>query len=434
MVRIAFLLLCLSCGGVDGYRKKSNLEGYRKKSNRSAQQAAPLTNRADTKEALIDRSNYTMPYELWRYHAYGESFVQEASEDSASSLDEAVSRKGGDTRRRAPRRRTIPGNPAGYADFGRRKCLTHGRDPSHTFFHGQGHQCYQLCNSRSDCYGYSVSIYNNCLIFEECDLTGGGDEWGQGHCHVKLNAPCPTPAQSAPATAACPPAEQTMYTKDEQCRDATTFKLIDDVCCAGNALLERANQSMSFEKWRERAYGESFIEVEAAEALDKAASMKNDDRRRQSPAPVPQLGRFQDIGPSKCAVNGRDAKHVYHHFVHGRETCRNICANDPQCYGYSLSKYNNCLIWHECDLTATGAQWGNAHCHINLDRDCPTPAPTAQPTIEPTAHPTAAPTTAEPTAAPTEAPTKCPVHAGRDDKTGACVNSDWETIDEECCA
>jgi len=398
MVFTVLFMLSVSCCVIDGYRKK--------KGNRSVQQAPDLPKSADAEAALVERSNYSMTYEQWHRYSYGDSVEEAGSETGASSLDEAVSRKGGDSRRREPRRRAIPGNPAGYADYGLGKCLKDGRDPLHTLLLQQGHTCFQLCNSRDNCYGYSVSVYNNCLLFEDCGLAGAGAEWGQAHCHVKKRPKCPTAERNE---VTCP--DQAIISQKEECVNADTYEPTDESCCAGQALLERANKSLTFEKWKKEAYGESFMEVEGEDALDKATSRKSDDRRR---APAPQLGSFKDVGQGKCAVNGRDPQHVYHHFHTGRESCRNICAQDPQCYGYSLSSYNNCLVWHDCDLDASGAQWGGAHCHINLDRrPCPTPTPTAPPT---------------------EAPTKCPVDVWRDEKTGGCVSLDGKQFDDECCA
>merc|ERR1712217_99065 len=58
------------------------------------------------------------------------------------------------------------------------KCLSCGQDPEHTYKHGQGGECEQLCASEETCCAYSRNNYNNCLLWTQCEgLTAGGGHW-----------------------------------------------------------------------------------------------------------------------------------------------------------------------------------------------------------------------------------------------------------------
>jgi len=72
-----------------------------------------------------------------------------------------------------------------YTDLGWGKCLSNGQDPTHTYHDRQGSVCQQMCSDSSCCYGYSVSGLNNCLLWTQSGLSGGGAGWGGAHCHVK---------------------------------------------------------------------------------------------------------------------------------------------------------------------------------------------------------------------------------------------------------
>jgi len=75
-------------------------------------------------------------------------------------------------------------NP-GYTDAGRGKCLALNKDPVYSYFSGKGDQCRRMCDESTTCYGYSVSIYSNCLLWEQPHLARGGVEWGDAHCFIK---------------------------------------------------------------------------------------------------------------------------------------------------------------------------------------------------------------------------------------------------------
>jgi len=66
------------------------------------------------------------------------------------------------------------------------KCRTlDGEDPKYLYEGGKGSICEQLCDGMNDCFGYSISGYDNCLLWLQRDIMGGGDEWGGADCHIK---------------------------------------------------------------------------------------------------------------------------------------------------------------------------------------------------------------------------------------------------------
>jgi len=58
-------------------------------------------------------------------------------------------------------------------------------DPKFEYFGGKGSICEKTCDERRDCFGYSVSGANNCLIWLQRDIMGGGEDWGHADCHIK---------------------------------------------------------------------------------------------------------------------------------------------------------------------------------------------------------------------------------------------------------
>merc|ERR1712019_155353 len=76
-------------------------------------------------------------------------------------------------------------NAPAYNDLGTGKCVVNGEDPEYEYLDGQGSDCEDLCTGSVDCYGYSVSSSNNCLLWTQPGLSGGGEEWGGANCHVK---------------------------------------------------------------------------------------------------------------------------------------------------------------------------------------------------------------------------------------------------------
>jgi len=76
---------------------------------------------------------------------------------------------------------------ATYTNHGTGKCQTSGgSEPAHEYLHGRGLTgCESSCDSRSDCFGYSVSSSGNCLLWLEDNLVGGGSNWGNAKCFIK---------------------------------------------------------------------------------------------------------------------------------------------------------------------------------------------------------------------------------------------------------
>lgn len=75
----------------------------------------------------------------------------------------------------------------GYIDLGLQKCQTAAEtDPKYAYYHEIGFDaCKQHCDQNEDCFGFSVSAYNNCLNWLESDLIGGGANWGGAKCYLK---------------------------------------------------------------------------------------------------------------------------------------------------------------------------------------------------------------------------------------------------------
>ena len=72
-----------------------------------------------------------------------------------------------------------------------------GSDPAHTYVGGTGFEgCQNRCIERSDCFGFSVSSYGNCLMWLSEDIMGGGINWGEAECFIRSDVLFTT---SAPA-------------------------------------------------------------------------------------------------------------------------------------------------------------------------------------------------------------------------------------------
>jgi len=89
------------------------------------------------------------------------------------------------------------------------------------------------------------------------------------------------------------------------------------------------------------------------------------DIETASPTPQPTApfqATYTRIRGGKCqTLDGADPTYEYHHNV---PNCEQLCTDSLQCYGYSLSRYSNCLLWTQSDLMGGGAFWGGADCHI----------------------------------------------------------------------
>jgi len=79
------------------------------------------------------------------------------------------------------------GRSSGYVNVGQGKCVTSsGGDPAHKYLHGVGEQtCRSECDADPGCWGFSVSIYGNCLHWTTNDLKqSGGPWWGGAKCWI----------------------------------------------------------------------------------------------------------------------------------------------------------------------------------------------------------------------------------------------------------
>merc|ERR1711978_466134 len=79
---------------------------------------------------------------------------------------------------------------------------------------------------------------------------------------------------------------------------------------------------------------------------------------------------------------------------------------ESNCYGYSLSRQNFCLLWTQRDIKCGDYQWDGANCHIKASQT-PTAQPTALPTLNPTSNPSLNPTS-NPSLSPSSSPTLTP--------------------------
>lgn len=71
---------------------------------------------------------------------------------------------------------------------------------------------------------------------------------------------------------------------------------------------------------------------------------------------------YTTIPGGKCqTLDGADPTHEYHSNV---SNCERLCTQRSYCFGYSRSRYSNCLLWTQSDLMGGGGYWGGASCHI----------------------------------------------------------------------
>lgn len=155
--------------------------------------------------------------------------------------------------------------PSGFRDLGAGKCLTaQGRDPISKYYAGLGdRKCKNKCNSRSDCGGYSVSGYGNCLLWLTTGLVGGGPSWDGASCIQKISG------------------------------------------------------------------GSS---------------------------------RYVSMGSGKCVGSYGEPIAEKYYAGMGSKQCKKQCDRRSDCGGYSVSSYNNCLLWLSNAVTGGGPAWGGCTC------------------------------------------------------------------------
>jgi len=214
-----------------------------------------------------------------------------------------------------------------------------GKEPKHKYYDWDSN-CEDRCNKDSNCYGYSLSGHNNCLIWTQRDIKGGGTQWDQANCHLKNMGPltytvhpsgmCQTMDGKEP--------KHKYYDWDSNCEDRCN----KDSNCYGYSLSGHNNCLV----WTQRDIKGGGNQWDQA-----SCHIKN-----MSPLTY-------TVHPSgKCqTVDGKEPKHEWY----GRDrNCEDRCNKDSNCYGYSLSSHNNCLIWTQRDIKGGGDQWDQANCHI----------------------------------------------------------------------
>jgi len=69
------------------------------------------------------------------------------------------------------------------------KCQTlNGGDPAHAWKGGIGFEsCQSQCSEQSNCFGFSVASFSNCLHWLQSDIKGQGDAWGNADCYIKAS-------------------------------------------------------------------------------------------------------------------------------------------------------------------------------------------------------------------------------------------------------
>ena len=92
----------------------------------------------------------------------------------------------------------------GYLSLGPGICKnSDGSGANAIYKHQEGDMCEEMCTDDASCFGYSVSHYDNCMLFfspNSLPLIGGGPSWGvstciikspqgilSGHCHLCFN-------------------------------------------------------------------------------------------------------------------------------------------------------------------------------------------------------------------------------------------------------
>lgn len=71
---------------------------------------------------------------------------------------------------------------------------------------------------------------------------------------------------------------------------------------------------------------------------------------------------YTTVEGGKClTLGGADP---LHEFYRNEPNCEQLCTERTDCYGYSMSRSSNCLLWTQSDIMGGGARWGGASCHM----------------------------------------------------------------------
>merc|ERR1719204_2889338 len=102
--------------------------------------------------------------------------------------------------------------------------------------------------------------------------------------------------------------------------------------------------------------------------FDTHAEEEGEDHHAEEP-------EYSNLGEGKCAdVLGNAIKDesLYDYYQGQGAECEEICSADETCTGYSVSIYENCLIWQTplAEAHPVGQHmWGGADCHRKNDHD-----------------------------------------------------------------
>eukprot|EP00928_Gymnodinium_smaydae_P043807 TRINITY_DN29287_c0_g1_i1.p1 TRINITY_DN29287_c0_g1~~TRINITY_DN29287_c0_g1_i1.p1 ORF type:complete len:590 (-),score=29.73 TRINITY_DN29287_c0_g1_i1:234-2003(-) len=254
-----------------------------------------------------------------------------------------------------------------YVDLGAGKCVANGRKPAFKYFGSEdgGNNCAELCSTRGACHGYSKSIYGGCLLWMESGLSGGGDQWGFAHCHVK--------AADHDSDAAISNTQTYVDLGVGKClvngRDPS-FKYFGSENRGEDCelLCTRSSECHGYSRsvdggcllWTEPSLSGGGAQWGSAHCQVKSSGKFN------APEVAPPY-RYSDLGVGKCTKDGRAPTFQFHGSSNGGADCEALCTMKSECRGFSESEYGNCILWTESGLSGGGASWGSAHCRVKQD-------------------------------------------------------------------
>jgi len=280
------------------------------------------------------------------------------------------------------------------------KCMTlDGKDPKYEYFGGKGSECEKTCDERRDCFGYSISGYDNCLIWLQRDIMGGGEEWGGADCHTK-DIQCSGNVGDDYNCFECYDGYNGKYLWGNTCyaKDFGADTYTKGVC--GNEYkCFKEGTDIGECPYDEYCPSKTSYEVAlGAEACDSYCEGWSDfkDSKKDKKTQEEICGMYMSTRCSTCqevqaycgwkkvtekeeysysvatggkcmTLDGKDPKYEY--FGGKGSECEKTCDERRDCFGYSISGYDNCLIWLQRDIMGGGEEWGGADCHVK-DLQC----------------------------------------------------------------
>jgi len=280
------------------------------------------------------------------------------------------------------------------------KCMTlDAEDPKYEYFGNMGSECESKCDQRDDCFGYSVSGYDNCLIWLQRDIMGGGEEWGGADCHIK-DLHCEGNVGTEGNCYACYDGDHGKYLWGNACHAKKFGKNeYETGVCGKEYTCITDGRDIGECPYNDYCPSKRSFEVSIGaeacdsycESWDKFMESKKDDNTQEEICDMYKTKRcrtcqdVQDycgwkkvteeeiytytVSPAgKCqTLDKEDPKYEY--FGGKGSECESKCNDRPDCFGFSISGYDNCLIWLQRDIMGGGEEWGHADCHIK-DLQC----------------------------------------------------------------